>query len=291
MKIAIIGPGEKYAGYTTKKLLVEAGKVFKKVELIPIIDIKLQIDKKLDATYGKKSLKDFDYILPRIDSKRASIGYPVMRFLDSMDVLKPYPAETVLLAHNKFLTLETLAKKGIQVPKTFLTGSKESAKNIVNKERLPIVLKLLSSFGGEGVMFMESREAAKSAIETMRTLKQEILLEECIENPGEDIRGIVAGDEVIASYKRVAAPEEKKANIHAGGHAALFKLNSEMEEITFKSAEAVKAEICAVDMIEGKDGIFVVEVNINPGLGGIEKATDINIAQRIISYTKSQLKK
>ncbi len=291
MKIAILGPGENYAGYSTKRLLEEGRKAFKSAELIPLIDVKLKIEKGLEATYRKTRLDKYDYVLPRIDSKRAIIGYPIMRFLDTFDVQKPYPAETVLLAHNKFLTLEVLAKNGVRVPKTFLTGSKGSAKEIIDKEGLPIILKLLSGFGGQGVMFMESKEAAHSAIETLKTLKQEILLEEHIENPGEDVRGIVAGGEIIASYKRIAAPNEKKTNIHSGGRAAAFKLTPEMEEIALRSAEALSAKICAVDMISGKDGVYVMEVNINPGLQGIEKTTDINIAQRIMSFVKDEAKK
>lgn len=290
MKIAIIGPGEKFIGYSTRRLIEEAKKEFKDAELIPIIDIKLKVDKDLDAIYGKKSLSKFDYILPRIDSKRARIGYPVMRFIEAMRIPAPYPADTVFIAHDKFLTLETMVKHGIRVPRTFLTGSKESAINIVDKEKLPIILKLLSSYGGQGVMFMKSKEAARTAIETLTTLKQEILLEECIENPGEDIRGIVAGDEIIAGYKRIAAPNEMKANLKAGGRAISFKLTSEMEEVTFKAAKAIKAKICAVDMLEGKNGIFVVEVNINPGLQGIEKTTNINVAQKIVSFVKSEIK-
>ncbi len=291
MKLCILGPSEDVIGYTTKRLLEEAKKEFKNVELVPIADVKLSIKNGLDAVFNRKSLKQFDYILPRIDSKRAVVGYPVMRFLDLLDVKKPYLAETILLAHNKFLTLEQLASKGIPVPETYLTGSKKSAKEIMKKMKLPLMIKLLSSFGGHGVMVMESREAAETTIDTMKGLEQEVLLESFVKNPGEDIRGIVAGNEIIASYKRVAAEGEKRANIHSGGRASVFKLSEDMEEIVFKSAEAVKSKICAIDMLESKDGLKVIEVNINPGIEGIEKATDINVAQRIINFVKNEAKR
>jgi len=291
MKLAILGPGKKFIGYTTKRLMEEAKKGFKKVELIPIVNVKLKIYKGIDAVYGKASMKEWDYILPRIDSKRAEVGYPVFRFLDYMGVSKPYPAEAIIVAHNKFLTLEVLARAGIPVPETYLTGSKSSAKEVVDKEKLPIIIKLLAGFGGQGVMILESKDAAKTTIETMQKLKQQILIEEFIPNPGEDIRGIVAGDDVIASYKRVAAPGEKKANIYAGGKPTTFKLTEEMVDIVLRSARAVQADICAVDMIEGKNGLYVTEVNINPGLQGIEKTTNINVAQRIVEYVKSQIKR
>ena len=291
MKLAILGPSEEKIGYSTKKLVEEAEKVFDEVVLIPVIDVKLRITKELDAIYKGKSLKRFDYILPRIDSKRAVVGYPVVRFLDYLGTKKPYPAETILIAHNKFLTLERLVRNDVLVPQTYLAASKKSAKEVMKRMKLPIILKLLSGFGGMGVMFMESKEAARSALDTLKTLQQEVIMEEYIENPGEDIRGIVAGNEVIASYKRIAAPEEKRANIHAGGRGEAFALTKEMEEIVLKSAQAIGSKICAVDMIRGKNGVYVTEVNINPGIEGIEKATNINVAQRIINYIMSELKK
>jgi ribosomal protein S6--L-glutamate ligase len=292
MKIAILGPGPNVIGYTTKRLLEEAKKVFKKTELIPLIDIKLKVNDGVKAYYGKKSLDEWDYILLKIDSKRAGIGYPIVRFLDSMGVNKQYPAETVLLAHNKFLTLEVLGKNKLPVPDTYMTGSRNSAKEIIGKQKLPMILKLLSGFGGQGVIFIESKEAANTVIETMKTLKQEILIEEFVPNPGEDIRGIVAGDEVIASYKRIAAKGEKKSNIYAGGRAESFKLTEEMNEIVLKCAKVMNIKIGAVDMIQNKKGeLFVTEVNINPGIQGLEKVTNLNVAQRIVEYIKTQIKK
>ncbi|MFC2143847.1 RimK family alpha-L-glutamate ligase [Candidatus Aenigmatarchaeota archaeon] len=291
MKLAIIGPEQKSIGYTTKRLLEEAEKADIKTKFIPLVDIKLVADSKLDAIYEKKSLSDFDYILPRIDSKRAVVGYPVMRFLDELGINKPFPAESVLIAHNKFITLERLVSNNIPVPETYLTGSRKVAFDIIKKQKLPLMIKLLSGFGGMGVMVIESKEAAKSVIDTMQGLKQEILIEKFIDNPGEDIRGIVAGDEIIASFKRVACGDDKRANIKSGGRAVVFKLNSEMEELVIKSAEAIKSKICAVDMIQGKDGVKVIEANINPGLQGIEKATGINVAQRIIGFVKSEMEK
>jgi ribosomal protein S6--L-glutamate ligase len=271
----------------------EAKKEFGKVDYAPILEIQLQLDRKrgMDALYEKKTLTDYDYVLPRIDSKRAEAGYHVFRVLDTLGVKKPYPADTIMMAHNKFITLERMVKYGIPVPTTYLTSSREAAKNILGKLKLPVILKLLSGFGGEGVMFIESKEAAESTIDTMRVLQQHMLIEEYIPNPGEDVRGIVAGSEVIASYKRVAAKGEKKANIHLGGSAVTYKLNSEQQEVVLKAAEAIKAKVCAIDMLIGKDGPLVIEANINPGLGGIEKTTGVNVAQRIIRYVVSEIKR
>jgi ribosomal protein S6--L-glutamate ligase len=290
MKLCVLGPSLKAMGYSTKKLIEEARKAGFKVDPVPVINVKLVVKNKLDAVYNKNSLSKYDYILPRIDSKRASIGYPVMRFLDLLGVRKPYSAETILIAHNKFISLERLAYSGIAVPETYLTGSKNVATDIVKNGKLPMMLKLLSGFGGRGVMVMESKEAAQSTIETMQTLKQEILIEKFLKNPGEDIRGVIAGDEMIASYKRVAAAGEMRSNIHAGGRGEAFKLTPEMEEIAFKAAKSVGAKLCAVDMIESSGESNVLEVNINPGFKSIDETTGINVAKRMIDFVKREVR-
>lgn len=290
MKIAIMGPDKGAASHSTKRLAEEAKKQFKKCDIIPVAEVTLRLDDTMDAKWEKKNLEEYDYILPRIDSKRAQIGYNVMRFLDETNIKKPYKAKTILISHNKFLTLVELVKRGIAVPETWITGSKTHAGHIIDKQKLPIIMKLLSGFGGEGVMIMESKEAAKATIHTMKTLKQEILIEEYLPNPGEDIRGIVAGEEVIASFKRIAGAGEKKANIHLGGRGVDYRLTTEMEEIVINSAKAIGSKICAIDIVESKGTPYVIEANINPGLAGIEKASTINVAQRIIDYIKRETK-
>ena len=290
MKLAVMGPGKSYMGYSSRRLIEEAKLARIKTEHVPIVDVKLIVEKRVDALYRGKSLGRFDYILPRIDSKRARVGYPVMRILDILGVRKPYSAETVTMAHNKFITLERLSFAGVDVPRTYMTGSKTVAKEIVKRGKLPVMLKLLSGYGGQGVIIAESKEAAESTIETMQTLRQEILIESFLKNPGEDIRGILAGNEIVASYKRVAAAGEVRTNIHAGGKGKPFKLTPEMENVVLKSAKAIGARICAVDMLEFNGKPVVLEVNINPGLEGIEKATGINVAKRIIDFVKSEAK-
>jgi ribosomal protein S6--L-glutamate ligase len=291
MKIAVLGPSPKVASHSTKRIIDEAKLQFRRVDFVPVADVTLNVGKGASATFGDVDLSSYDYIIPRIDSKRASVAYPVFLMLDRTDVKKPYPASTILIAHNKFLTLMELTKRNIPIPQTWITGSKEVAGSIVDRQKLPLIMKLLAGFGGEGVMIMEGRAAAKAAIHTMKTLHQEVLIEEYLPNPGEDIRAIVAGDEVIASFKRIAAPGSKKANIHLGGRGVDYKLTSEMKEIAVKSCRAVESRICAVDMVESRGIPYVIEVNINPGLRGIEKATGINVAKRMVDYVKSEVKR
>lgn len=289
MKLFIAAP--KMASGSTSMIIKEAKELFKTVTLAPLNDISIEIPQKFKIKYREESILDYDYFFPRIDSKRASFGYQVVKALDFYNIKKPYPAETVLISHNKFATVFELAKAGLPVPNSVYTASKESAKRMIEKSKFPIVIKLVSSFGGKGVLFAEGETAANSVVKTLDLLKQDLMLEQYIPNPGEDVRAFVVGDEIAASMKRIAKKGEKRANIKSGGKAVAVKLTQEEEKISLRAAKAIKAKICAIDMIRGEDGTKIIETNINPGLQGITKATGANLAKRIVQFCYDEAKK
>ncbi|MCD6546936.1 MAG: RimK family alpha-L-glutamate ligase [Nanoarchaeota archaeon] len=290
VSIAILAPKAK--SETTNILIKAAKKMFKIVDHVPIKEVALEVGEKMGILYKDESLLDYDYILPRIDSKRASFGYQIIKMLDFFHAKKPYPAESILIAHNKFATIFEIKKHNIPVPKTFYTASKKSANEIIDLMSFPVVIKLVGSFGGKGVLFVEGETAARSVFKTLDVLKQNLLIEEYIKNPGEDIRGIVAGDVIAGSFKRIAKKGEKRTNFMLGGKVEDYKLTKEEEEICFKVAEAVKSKIIAVDMIKDKDGAKVIEVNLNPGLKAMVKTkTGKDAPEKILRFCHNETKK
>ena len=68
-------------------------------------------------------------------------------------------------------------------------------------------------------------------------------------------------------------------------------MTSELSSLAVKAAKAVKTEIAGVDIIESDDGLQVLEVNSIPGFTALQKVTDINLAEEIISYYLKRGKK
>ena len=290
VNLLVLAPKNK--SVSTDMLISTAKKMFKKVDFVPIREVSLEVSDNFGILYKDNSLLDYDYILPRIDSKHASFGYHIVKMLDFFNVKKPYPAESILIAHNKFATIFEVMKKNVPVPRTMYTASQKSANEIIELMDFPVVVKLVSSFGGKGVLFVEGETAAKSVFKTLGVLKQNLLIEDFIKNPGEDVRGIVAGDEIVASFKRIAKKGEKRSNFFLGGAPKDYKLTKEEEEICLKSAEAIKSKICAVDMIQSKDGPKVIEVNLNPGLKAIARTeTGKNVAEKIVRFCHNETKR
>jgi ribosomal protein S6--L-glutamate ligase len=67
-------------------------------------------------------------------------------------------------------------------------------------------------------------------------------------------------------------------------------LNKKEKKTALEAAKAMGLGVCGVDMIQSKRGPLVMEVNSSPGLEGIEKSTNINIAQKIMEYIAKNVK-
>lgn len=90
--------------------------------------------------------------------------------------------------------------------------------------------------------------------------------------------------------KRKAKTSEFRSNLHQGGSAIIHKVSRKEKSVALNAAKAMGLGICGVDLISSKRGPLVLEVNSSPGLEGIEKATNHNIAEEIILYIDQQLK-
>jgi ribosomal protein S6--L-glutamate ligase len=104
---------------------------------------------------------------------------------------------------------------------------------------------------------------------------------------GTDIRALVIGGEVVAATKRIGRPGDFRANVHRGGTAMQVDLSNEERRIAVKAATALGLNVSGVDMVRSSRGPLVMEVNSSPGLEGIEGATGIDIASRIIDFLET----
>jgi ribosomal protein S6--L-glutamate ligase len=263
--------------------LKECGR-FKSVFFAPTEGIKLGVkDGEFPIFYRDKDLTKFDAVIPRIGASKARFGYLIVKYLRNAGVYVPMTPESIIIAHDKYLTLEVLNRAGIPIPETYLTIDSSTAKRVIDEMELPIVMKLLDGRGGKGVMFADEKQSAVSLVDTLNVLNQPLFIEKYVENTGEDIRVIVVGDEAVASMKRKAKKGERRANLAAGGKGYPYKIDSEMEGLAIRSAEAIGAEICGVDMIKSRKGPVVIEMNICPGMK-ISKITGISVERRIAEY-------
>lgn len=154
----------------------------------------------------------------------------------------------------------------------------------------PLIVKLLESTQGKGVVLAETSKAAESVINAFKSLHANILVQEFIrEAGGKDIRCFVINNRVVASIQREAQKGEFRSNIHMGGKASVIKITPEERKLAVKAAKVLNLPVAGVDIIRSNKGPMVLEVNSSPGLEGIEGATGKDIAGLMIKAIEKKL--
>ncbi len=280
MKIAIISLG----GKSSLNILEKSKKYFDKADHLNIKEIDVQgTTKELIVNYKGEPLDNYDCVYIRGSFRYALLQRAISMALDGKTYL-PLRPHSFTLGHDKLLTLLALQRKKVSIPMTFLAATTEKAKEVLEKVNYPIIVKIPSGTQGKGVMFADSIESAKTLIDTLEVFKQPFIIQEYIETGATDVRAIVAGNKVIAAMRRKASEREMRANIHMGGTGEAYELDYDTEQMAIQSAKAIRSDVCGVDILETKGKSAVIEVNLSPGLKGIEKATKKDVAEKIAKF-------
>lgn len=288
MKIAILSRNPNL--YSTKRLLEAIEQKGHEGIIIDHLKCDIVIDESGPSIYyqGKK-LKNIDAIIPRIGASVTFYGTAVVRQFEMMKVFSAVSSLAITRSRDKLRSLQILSRSGIGMPKTAFTNfSKEENDTLELVGNAPVVIKLLEGTQGLGVVLAESKKAAKSVIEAFEGLKARVILQEYIEESGgADIRAFIVNGEVVGAMKRQGKEGEFRSNLHRGGSANIIKLKRAEKTAALKAAEAMGLKIAGVDMLQSKRGPLILEVNSSPGLEGIEKATGIDIAAKIVEYIET----
>ena len=279
MKLAVISLGKE----SSQNIGEEAKNYFRDVKMLDLRKVEVHAtSKSLNVLYDGEELDHYDSIYIRGSYKYAILQRSITEALH-FHTYMPLSPKSFTLGHNKFLTMLHLQEKNVPIPTTYLVETVTGAKKLLEKVNYPIIMKIPSGTQGKGVMFADSIASAKSILDTLEVFKQPYIIQEYVETNATDIRAIVVDSKVVASMRRKALSDELRANIHMGGIGVSCELDEETEEIAIRSAKAIGAEVCAVDILEGNKPM-VIEVNLSPGLDGITKATKKNVAKIIAEY-------
>ena len=245
-----------------------------------------------ELRYKGASLEGYDAIIPRIGASITFYGLAVLRQFEMMGVWPLNESVAIGRSRDKLRSLQLLARKGIGLPVTAFAHSDDFADDVIEiAGGAPVVIKLLEGTQGIGVVLGETHNSAKSVIEAFRGVKVNIMVQEFIkEAGGSDIRCLVIGDRVIAAMKRQGAKGDFRSNLHRGGSAQVIKITPEERSTATRAASIMGLNVCGVDLLRSKHGPVVMEINSSPGLEGIEKATQIDVAKAIIKFIEKNAK-
>jgi ribosomal protein S6--L-glutamate ligase len=236
--------------------------------------------------YKGEAVEDVDAIIPRIGASVSFYGAAVVRQFEMMGVYSVNESVAITRSRDKLRALQLLSRKGIGLPVTGFANSPDDTEDLLSfVGGAPVVIKLLEGTQGVGVVLGETRKSAESVIEAFRGLNANFMVQEYIkEAGGSDIRCFVIGDKVVAAMKRTGKEGDFRSNLHRGGSAELVRITPEERSTAVRSARIMGLNVAGVDLLRSNHGPVVMEVNSSPGLEGIEKATEKDVAALVIQF-------
>ncbi len=291
MKIAILSRSKMI--HSTRRLIEAADERGHEVEVIDHLKCAVMMETGLPTVFfDGRTLEHVDAIIPRIGASVTFYGCAIVRQFEMMNTFSTSTSQGILRSRDKLRSLQILSREGCAVPKTaFARHTVDVNEPIRYVGGAPLVVKLVEGTQGLGVVLCETKKAAKSVIEAFYSLDANILVQEFIEEAkGTDIRAFIVDGEVVGAMERKGPEGEFRSNLHRGGTARAVELDDEMRETAIKAAAAMGLAVAGVDMLPSKRGPLIMEVNSSPGLEGIERATGVDIAGKIIQYIERNAK-
>jgi ribosomal protein S6--L-glutamate ligase len=290
MKIAILSRAPK--SYSTKRLREAAAQRGHTARVLNTLRFSIHIEHGApDLLFRGKAVSTYDAIIPRIGASVTYFGTAVVRQFEQMGVFSLAPATGITYSRDKLRSLQMLSRYDIGIPDTAFVRDRYDILDAIDRVGgAPVIIKLLEGTQGVGVILAETQKVAEAIIETLQSARQNVLIQKFVaESKGKDVRAFVVGDRVVAAMRRTAQGTEFRSNVHRGGLAESIELSEEYRETAVVAAQVLGLQVAGVDMLEGKDGPQVMEVNSSPGLEGIETASGVDVAGAIIEHIEQRV--
>ncbi|MCA9445904.1 MAG: 30S ribosomal protein S6--L-glutamate ligase, partial [Candidatus Omnitrophica bacterium] len=290
MKLAILSRSQR--SYSTKRLKQAALQRGHKVRVLDTMKFSIGVESESPELYYRgKPLSTYDAVLPRIGQSITFFGCAVVRQFEQMGVYTANESLAIGRSRDKLRSMQVLSRHEIGIPATaFVRDKNDILPAIERVGGAPVIIKLLEGTQGVGVILADTNKIAEAIIQTLHGTNQNVLIQNFVkESKGKDIRAIVVGDKVIGAMRRRAVGDEFRSNVHRGGTVELVELNEEFEKTAIRAAQIMGLRIAGVDMLEAEEGPQILEVNSSPGLEGIERATQKDIAGAIIEDIEHQV--
>lgn len=233
-----------------------------------------------------------DFILPRMGASTSFYAFSVLRQLQNLGVFVCNPPSAIYSVKDKLLTHQMIASSSLATPRTMLAKPFISSTVVEREIGFPLIIKNVAGTNGAGVYLCESPDKFQDVMELIYTNNPDanIIIQEFIaSSSGKDLRVFTIGKKVVACMQR-SASSGFKANVTKGASVAFYPATPEIQQIGHQASELFQLDIAGIDLLFETDGSFkVCEVNSSPGFEGLERVTGKVIAEKILTYIRSQL--
>lgn len=280
MKLAIIYSED----FPVENLIERGEEYFDKVLALPVGGLRYSFEDGNKVMYKDTDLCGFDAAYFRIQDSDLLFMEQMVEILQDSGVYVPMDPDSGLVASDKFLTTSWLRENGISVPDTVYALSPDVAMTATKSLGYPVTVKLLSSYGGKGIMRASSNKELKPIMDTLELLEQSICLQRFIDSESKNVRILVMGDE---TYSMEFVPEEGdwRASPGTGGKKEEYDAPEEIRQMALKAAKVVGFDLCDVDILVTDDEAYIVEIDLIQATD--DEACDLtstDLREKIVSF-------
>ncbi|KPP85565.1 MAG: ribosomal protein S6--L-glutamate ligase [Rhodobacteraceae bacterium HLUCCO07] len=279
--------------YSTRRLVEEGEKRGHTIEVIDTTRCYMAINALApEVHYDGKRLPRYDAVIPRIGASITPYGTAVVRQFETIGTFCVNSSAGITASRDKLYAHQLMSRARIGMPNTAFAASPKDTGNLIGLVgTAPLIVKLLESTQGKGVVLAETKKAAESVIDAFRGLKANFLVQDFVkEAAGEDIRCLVIGGKVVASMKRTGAEGDFRSNLHRGGSARSVRISKEERETAIRAARTFGLNLSGVDLLRSESGPKVLEVNSSPGFEGIEVSTGKNVVAKLYDEIENNVR-
>ena len=275
LREALTKRGVLYECFTFPKLIAQLGK--KPYFKVNDLDLLEELDALVIRPIGRGSLEELVF---RMD---------MLYKLERQGFLVINPVEAIEHCVDKYDILAILEDNGISVPRTVATENVTEALKAFSDLGGDVVVKPLFGSRGIGTTRVIDSEIASTVFKAITFRHGVIYIQEFVPHGYSDIRTFVIDNHVIAAMRRVS--ESWKTNFSQGAKPISIELAPDLEELAVNSAKVIGCKIAGIDILEGPKGPVIVDVNSQPGWKGLQSVAEVNIADEIVDFTLSELKR
>jgi len=277
--------------WTAQSLMASFSRRQMDATFLDFSELKSGIGKRLDFSCGDVNLLDLDALVVRDLGRRGAVDvsfrFEALTALEELGISVINPPEAISSAANKYATSRRLHEASVPTPRTVATTSPEVAEEALHSFGAAVSKPLFGYKGKDIILLKSNKQADIESLRRIVAVNGLVYLQEFIavvSGSPRDIRAFVVDGRLLGAIYRNAPLGEWISNLARGGRPTPCPKTRELEDLAVRSARAVGAIYCGVDLLESRDGLTTIEVNGTPSGKGIYEALGIDVTEAIAQH-------
>lgn len=262
--------------YTCHRLIEEAGQMQMDLKMIGIHDTCAGL---FGVQNAGEILEKRDFVINRY--KWGSLKDEINALADkSYNALPQYHAYL-----NKFTQMQNIRSEAFLMPDYLLGTSLLHYETLAKRLGRTYVAKGLESSMGREIFLIQNQQDQDQLLQAYGMQKEWLFEEFVSESAGRDIRIYSIRGDVAACIQRTSTGDFR-ANVALGASAEPFEITPSIQKAAGDIFRQTRLDFLGIDLLFGKEKLYFCEINVMPGLEGVEKATGVNVAKKIMETIK-----